>query len=138
MGLGYITLVLKSKPLEYIRARWNKATKELVGHVNYPFSGYIEKPRPSLSKHDRERPHSNWHVDDVNFLCSAYPDIELLLQAVGIAVPLVKEMIDTIGRLECKDNNLVVPTKDVGTFLRWNNEAERLMKLLELPNDPVD
>jgi hypothetical protein len=138
MSFHYFTLILKSKPLEHIRARWNKATKELEGSMNYPFSGSIKKPRPSLSKHDHKHPDQHWHVDDVNFLCGAYQDIGLLLEATGIAVPLIKEMLDTISRLECRDNTLVVPTKDVGAFLRWSNEGEKFLKLLELPNDILD
>lgn len=64
--------------LTEIKDRLSKAMP-LKGHMNYPFSGFFEKPRPSLSKHDNGHSHGFWHCDDVKFLCGAYDDIKWLI-----------------------------------------------------------
>ena len=52
------------------------------GSVNIPFYGTLDKPGPSLSKHDSER--SNyWKVEDVEFVLSARNgDMQYLIDEV--------------------------------------------------------
>jgi hypothetical protein len=134
--MSYWALPFRSKPLEEIRGRWSRAAKEWAGHINYPFSGYIDKPRESLSKHDRDpkRSHNHWHCDDVVFLCSAHKDIEVLLQISGKSFPLVKEMFDTISNLDAS----TLPPALVERFSVWDKEVKEIMKLVELKNDCLD
>jgi hypothetical protein len=54
--------------IEKIEKYLEKATPgNWTGHMNYPFYAVIDKPAPSLSKHDSERP-NYWKIDDVEFV----------------------------------------------------------------------
>lgn len=135
-SLKYWVLPLRSKPLEAIRARWSKAAKKWSGSVNYPFSGSIDKPRESLSKHDQDpkRGHMHWHVDDVYFVANAYKDMEFLLQISGKSISIMKEMIDSIKELD----GTAVSVKILNRLPMWDKEIKEIMKIAELSDDLLD
>jgi len=57
--------------LDEFKALVSKATvAPWSGSVNTPFYGVLEKPAPSLSKHDHTRPHY-WREHDVRFVLRA-------------------------------------------------------------------
>jgi hypothetical protein len=135
-SLKYWVLPLRSKPLEDIRGRWGKAAKKWSGSVNYPFSGSVDKPRESLSKHDNDpkRSHLHWHVDDVVFVTSAHKDMELLLQLSGKSITTIKEMFDAIKGLDAS----LLPPSFIERFSSWDREVKEIMKLAELSDDFLD
>lgn len=72
----------KEKRVKAIKDRLNKVS----GHwdkfyCNYPFYVVVRKPRPSLSKHDLERP-EYWSMEDGLFVANAVSDIEFLLSLI--------------------------------------------------------
>lgn len=63
---------VKELNLEEIEERFNKSTqKRWTGGMNYPFYGYVDKPSPSLSKHDSTQFHY-WKPEDVEFVLWAH------------------------------------------------------------------
>ncbi len=53
-----------------------------IGHANIPFYAWLEKPAPSLSKHDSECP-TYWRIEDVNFvLWCANGGVQMLLDEI--------------------------------------------------------
>lgn len=72
-----------------IRERLAKAAsvENWTGSMNYPFNGYLDQPRQSLSKHEgTERGKGMLHCDDLVFILTARRDIPKLLEALDIAV----------------------------------------------------
>jgi hypothetical protein len=68
--------------LDYIRQRHAAATPgPWKGHINYPFYGVVEKPAPSLSKHDDERPRY-WRYQDAIFTVNAHTDMTYLFHQI--------------------------------------------------------
>ena len=51
------------------------------GYSNTPFYAVLEKPAPSLSKHDYERPHY-WRCEDVNYVLFTRHQMAKLLEVV--------------------------------------------------------
>ena len=65
----------------------NKATRDwVVGKGNVPFYVDVQKPAPSMSKHDDERP-TYWKYDDGVFVCCFSP-------------AHILELLDEIDRLK--------------------------------------
>lgn len=50
-----------------------------TGQANYPFYACIDKPAPSLSKHDAERP-NYWRIEDVKFVVTARTEVPMLIE----------------------------------------------------------
>lgn len=58
-----------------------------IGTANIPFYGYLQKPRPSLSKHEgSEHSERMLHYDDLMFILAARRNMPKLLQALDIAM----------------------------------------------------
>jgi hypothetical protein len=71
------------KRLKEIKERTIKASDGWKGYSNYPFDVVLERPRPSLSKHDSEKDDRiRLHVDDAIFIVSAKPDMLYLLEEI--------------------------------------------------------
>jgi hypothetical protein len=71
------------------RERLEKAApiEKWTGSMNYPFDGYLDKPRPSLSKHEgTKRGERSLHCDDLVWILTARRDMPKLLQALDIAI----------------------------------------------------
>ena len=97
--------------IEQIKERLEKASKELGKNfsINYPFYCVVEKPRSSLSKHDRERP-TYWHMDDGIFVAYARDDIEYLTNRLEKAIDYLKQ-----GKKQFTPNTT---NSDVDMFLK--------------------
>ena len=52
-----------------------------VAYANMPFNVDLQKPRPSLSKHDAVKP-TYWHPHDALFVLHARTDIPTLLKII--------------------------------------------------------
>lgn len=73
------------KKLKDIKDRWEKAApkEKWIGHCNYPFYVILNKPRPSLSKHEgTNRGDNMWHMDDGLFIANAKSDMEELFRII--------------------------------------------------------
>jgi hypothetical protein len=69
--------IIAIKTLEFAKKATNRPW---TGNENYPFNASIDKPAPSMSKHDSDRP-SYWRCDDVYFALHAINNIEELAEA---------------------------------------------------------
>lgn len=58
---------------------------------NIPFYVDVQKPRPSLSKHDNERP-TYWHYDDGAFVAAAPYDMQFLLEILESQEVKIEEL----------------------------------------------
>jgi hypothetical protein len=57
-----------------------------TGSMNYPFYGDLDKPRPSLSKHEgTEHDQRMLHCDDLSFILVSRRTVPKLLKALDIA-----------------------------------------------------
>jgi hypothetical protein len=68
-----------------IKLRWEKAAPEdkWTGTANIPFYVVLEKPRPSLSKHEgTKRGADMWHYDDGIFVACAKRDMGKLINHI--------------------------------------------------------
>ena len=82
------------------RERLEKAApiENWTGCMNYPFDGYLDKPRPSLSKHEgTKRAERSLHCDDLIFILTARRDMPKLLQALDIAIDTLENLSDSRG-----------------------------------------
>jgi hypothetical protein len=58
-----------------------------TGTANIPFYGVLDKPRPSLSKHEESESFKNvLHCDDLYFILVARRAVPKLLKALDIAI----------------------------------------------------
>lgn len=66
-----------------------------TGSMNYPFNGYLNQPRQSLSKHEgTKRGEGMLHCDDLYFILVSRRAIPKLLEALDIA----KVALHKLGR----------------------------------------
>lgn len=86
--------MLSAGLLKDIETRLKESTPgNWTGSSNQPFYATIDKPAPSLSKHDRERPHY-WRIADVTFVLAAHNhDVPKLLEEVKRLKKLVGEEV---------------------------------------------
>lgn len=67
--------------------------------ANIPFYAVLNKPSPSLSKHDSERP-EYWNIDDVKFVLQARNELSRLLDLLERAVneiETIKKYFESCG-----------------------------------------
>jgi len=58
--------------------------------ANLPFYGIVEKPKPSLSKHDAEEP-TFWAVDDAKFHTVSRTLMPRLIKALEVAIECIEQ-----------------------------------------------
>lgn len=65
------------------------------GSANTPFYASIDKPAPSLSKHDNDRPHY-WRCEDVNYALTAINEAPKIIAALQAQNRVMRDALDNI------------------------------------------
>lgn len=84
---------LNKEDFDNIKKYWEKAAPEdkWGGSSNHPFYVILDKPRPSLSKHEgTPRGENMWHMDDGIFIVGAKKNMGQLIEFLNTASSLAK------------------------------------------------
>lgn len=85
--------LLTKEDFDNIKKYWEKAAPEdkWGGSCNYPFYVVLNKPRPSLSKHEgTKRSENMWHMDDGIFIVGAKKNMGQLIDFLNTVSVLAK------------------------------------------------
>ena len=100
---------------------------------NVPFNVDLCKPRPSLSKHDANRP-TYWHVDDAMFVLNARVMLPRLLDALELARAQRNQQARSVTYLFTEDlANLDIP-ESLDTLIAELRKRESDQKLFSEMN----
>lgn len=103
-------IIEKASPVE----NWGPYT------ANIPFYAIVNKPSPSLSKHDLERS-EYWKVEDAVFVAMARRELPKLIDDMEVAFRIISGLLET-GR-ECANDYV---HEDKGYYF-WAEKAKELI-----------
>lgn len=78
------------KTIEKLEESLKKVTLPFTGSENYPFYVSLDKPRPSLSKHDGKCA-NYWHIDDGYYMLRCVNEMPKILEYIRQLENQVKE-----------------------------------------------